>query len=190
MTPWGEIVATPERGGFMGNRGCLHDVSGVLTKSSARDAWVTCRLQWKGIRRTLMAPGKYTELFFLDEPTALAAGHRPCNDCRTEAYRAFLTAAGLAGAESLNAALKADRGPPGARVTYRERAAALPDGAMVSLADGDTWLKWRDALHRWSPGGYGERRPMPAGEVEVITPRLTVAALRAGYVPEPPTVDA
>ena len=89
VTPFGEIVAVTARGTLMGNRGCLHDAERRIIKTSARVAWVTCRLEWKDIRRTIMAPGKYTELFFLDEATALAAGHRPCGDCRAERLDEF-----------------------------------------------------------------------------------------------------
>ena len=91
-----QLVGYAARGTLMGNRGCLHDDQRRVVKSSARDAWVTCRVQWKGIRRTVMTPGKYTELFFVDEATSLAAGHRPCNECRSERLRAF-KAAGLKG---------------------------------------------------------------------------------------------
>jgi len=99
VTPFGEIVAVPARGTLMGNRGCLHDAERRIVASSARVAWVTCRLEWNGIRRQIMAPGKYTELFFLDEATALAAGHRPCGDCRGERLLEFerAWAAGVAG---------------------------------------------------------------------------------------------
>ena len=84
VTPFGEIVAVAARGTLMGNRGCLHDSERRIVKSSARVAWVTCRLEWQGMQRQIMAPGKYTELFFLDEATALAAGHRPCFECRRQ----------------------------------------------------------------------------------------------------------
>jgi hypothetical protein len=89
VTPWGEIVATPERGLFMGNRGCLHDGQRRVTKAWARTPWVTCLLEFKDRHREVMSPGQYTELFFLDEATALAAGHRPCATCRRADYDAF-----------------------------------------------------------------------------------------------------
>jgi len=85
VTPFGDIVATPERGNLMGNRGCLHDEAGNIVRTSNGRAWISCLLAWSGIRRTLMAPSHYTELFFLDEPTALAAEHRPCGSCRAAA---------------------------------------------------------------------------------------------------------
>jgi hypothetical protein len=90
VTPWGESIAVPDRGLFMGNRGTLHDANGWFTSQRwTRKAWVTCQLSFKGRHRQVMAPGQYTELFFLDEATALAAGHRPCATCRREDYSQF-----------------------------------------------------------------------------------------------------
>ena len=92
ITPEGDICVSNARGTLMGNRGCLHDDQKRIISRSKRDAWVTCALSFKGIRRPLMAPGSYTELFFLDEATALAAGHRPCATCRRDRYDAFMAA--------------------------------------------------------------------------------------------------
>jgi hypothetical protein len=91
VTPFGELIATPARGTLMGNRGRLHDPSRRIVRRAASGyrAWVTCRLTFRGRHRTVMAPNRYTELFFLDEATALAAGHRPCGECRREDYRRF-----------------------------------------------------------------------------------------------------
>jgi hypothetical protein len=90
-TPFGVIVASEARGNLMGNRGCLHDDNRALSRRRwTTRAWVTCLLSFKGRRRQLMRPGHYTELFFLDEATALAAGHRPCAECRREAFRRFV----------------------------------------------------------------------------------------------------
>lgn len=92
VNPEGEICFSSEKGTLMGNRGCLHDDEQKIRYSSKRDAWVTCLLSFKERRRKLMQPGQYTELFFLDEATALAAGHRPCAECRRERYKQFLAA--------------------------------------------------------------------------------------------------
>src|SRR5437879_1969205 len=89
VTPFGQIVATPERGDFMGNRGVIHDRDGRIRKPWRVKRWLICLLQFKGEKRAVMTPGLYTELFFLDEATALAAGHRPCALCRRERYNAF-----------------------------------------------------------------------------------------------------
>src|SRR6476469_9350587 len=92
VTPFGEIVAVPERGTMLGNRGILHDADGRLRRRWAGRAWICCLLEFRGRRDPVMAPGHYTRLFFLDEPTALAAGHRPCAYCRRTAYLAFRSA--------------------------------------------------------------------------------------------------
>ena len=92
VTPAGDIIATPERGTFFGNRGVLHDDQGRIRRTWQLKRWLICVLEYKGRRRTVMTPGRYTELFFLDEATALAAGHRPCAECRRERYNAFCAA--------------------------------------------------------------------------------------------------
>src|SRR5271165_1152863 len=89
VTPFGEIVAVPERGTFMGNRGNLHNAEGHIKRTWQVKRWLVCLLEFKGRKRTVMRPGFYTELFFLDEATALAAGHRPCAECRRERYNDF-----------------------------------------------------------------------------------------------------
>lgn len=192
VTPFSRIVESTDRGTLMGNRGCLHDDAHRLTgRRWTTRAWVTCTLSFNGRRRQLMTPGRYTELFFLDEATALAAGHRPCGECRRTAYRAFKTcwaegaghaAAALPVAE-MDRVLHADRVEARRQRTHRDRLDALPDGAMVARDDG-AWLKWDGALLAWSLGGYARRVPV-TGDLEctVLTPRSTVAALRAGYRP-------
>jgi len=197
VTPFGEIVAVAARGTLMGNRGCLHDSSRDVTRLSARPAWVTCRLEWKGIRRSLMSPGKYTELFFLDEATALAAGHRPCNDCRSERLRAFQRAwavgvEGGAGTATLVAkidpVLQKERwNGTGTQRTFVARAADLPDGTFLQRGaePGIARLKWRSSLHRWTPYGYTDPQTCdPAETVTVLTPACTVRVIKAGYVPD------
>jgi hypothetical protein len=197
VTPFGEIVATPERGTLMGNRGCLHDTERRIVKSSARVAWVTCRLERAGIRRTIMTPGKYTELFFLDEATALAAGHRPCGECRAERLVEFerAWAAGVEGrpdeaalAQNIDPLMKLDRAErKGAQRRFTARAGGLPDGAFVQLPDeeGIARLNWRGQFLKWSPTGYGHPRAVEAKTtITVLTPACTLKVLAAGYVPE------
>lgn len=190
VTPYGELVAVPDRGMFWGNRGRLHDRKGNLVRYSSGRAWAICVLEFKGRRRPLWAPGKLTELFFLDEATALAAGHRPCGECRNPDYQAFKTAWAAAHsgkditAPAIDAHLHADRlSNPGIRRTYPARLADLPDGAMVEL-DRRSWLVANGQLLAWSPGGYRDRhaRP-PATPVTVLTPQATIATLAAGYQP-------
>ncbi len=186
VDPFGRLIETPARGGWLGNRGLLHDTAQRIRRPWRLKAWLVCLLRFKGRRRTVMSPGLYTELFFLDEATALAAGHRPCCECRRADYQRFK---GLAGdfprADDLDAALHADRlDEAGVKRTYRAEVAGLPDGVFTRDEAGEPWLKWRGRLHRWTPGGYAESRPVEAGEAEVLTPRLTVETLRRGYAPE------
>jgi hypothetical protein len=187
VLPTGEIVADPARGLFMGNRGILHDAEGRLGTARWRHPhWVCCVLSFKGRRRAVMAPGRYTELFFLDEAVALAAGHRPCFECRRADYRRFLAAWESATGTALRGPAL-DRALHPARVT-RSRAQVrhaapmegLPDGTFV-LADGIPHLVLGDSLRPFAPSGYGPPRPRPGGTAEVLTPAPTVAALAAGY---------
>jgi hypothetical protein len=195
VTPWGEIVATPERGTLMGNRGVLHDGDGRIVRSWREQRWIACLLQFKGRKREVMSPGLYTELFFLDEATALAAGHRPCAECRRGRFGAFRrawAAAGLATGEvkapEIDGRLHGERlGRGGQKRTWRAELDGLPDGVFVYLPDRgeDAWLVRGALLLAWSAGGYRERLPRPRGvEVTVLTPPSTVSAIRAGYAPE------
>ncbi|WP_217922224.1 hypothetical protein [Miltoncostaea oceani] len=194
VTPFNEIVAVPDRGLFMGNRGRLHEHEREPVRQYRVKQWIICCTEFGGRRRELMSPGQYTELFFLDEATALAAGHRPCGECRREAFTRFRDAwsAGNAGGEpvalkDLDAHLHADRwegwGNYGHPRRHRALLEDLPDGAMVAI-DGEPFLVLGGGLHRWTPGGYAERRPRATGDVDLLTPPGTVAALAAGYEPE------
>ena len=189
VTPRGEIIETPARGTIMGNRGILHDDDRRIVRTSRNTMWLICRLEFKGRRRPLMSPGTYTELFFLDEAVALAAGHRPCGECRRMQYRAFIEAVNdgvetrLDGPRDLDRRLNESRRAP----RTKDRLADLPNGVFVSLDDDDFWLVWDGSLHRWSPGGYLDDVAIDDAGVEtvaVVTPQLTVAALRHGYSPE------
>lgn len=198
VTPSGEIIAASGRGLLMGNRGVLHDERGRIVRDHQVRRWIACRIHYKGRRRVPMTPGTWTALFFLDEATALAAGHRPCAECRRPDYRSFCHAwsGTAASADAIDRRLHAERrAGPGAKRTFLERLDALPDGAFVSR-DGRPWLLWHDELHAWSADGYGERRRRyHAAEVTVLTPPSTVAAIAAiaaGYSPgvHPSLLDA
>jgi hypothetical protein len=198
VTPYGELIAVPDRGMFWGNRGVLVDDGGQLARYSRGRVWMICVLSYKGIRRVQWSPRRLTELYFLDEATALAAGHRPCGECRYRDYQEFkrcwsVVFGSVPRVRDIDARLHADRlldgrrrdkfGSPSVRRTYRDAVASLPSGTMVSLDD-ELWLVRGDELLRWTPGGYRERRPVSsAAEVTVITPRCTVAVLAAGYRP-------
>jgi hypothetical protein len=187
VTPFGEIVALPGRGLMMGNRGILHDDARRIVRHSQVRRWIACQLEYKGIRRTVMRPHSWTELFFLDEATAFAAGHRPCAECRREDYRRFRDVwidchGERASADIIDRRLSDDR-IAGRRTkrTYRADLSDLPDGAYVAVDD-RAWLVWHGSLLAWSSLGYTERRKRPANlEVDVLTPRSTVAVLSAGY---------
>jgi hypothetical protein len=193
VTPYGEVVFSQARGTLMGNRGCLHDDNRTLgTRRWTTQTWVTCLLSFGGRRRELMRPGFYTELFFLDEATALAAGHRPCGECRREAHRRFVTswAHGAGRSPETVRARDLDRSLHVARVdrrrnkiTFQASFGDLPDGAMFA-ANGAAFLKRREFARPWAPEGYGRETFVPRESgVTVLTPRPIVEALRAGYVP-------
>lgn len=191
VLPDGQIVALPQRGLLMGNRGILHDAEGRLGQARWRHrAWICCLLSFKGRHRPVMAPGRYTELFFLDEAVALAAGHRPCAECRRADYLAFRDCWGRAfgaapGAAGIDRALHAARLVPQGRAQARHDAAiaALPDGAFV-LHHGAPHLVRDDRLWPFLATGYGPPAPRPAdGRVTVLTPAPLVAVLAAGYRP-------
>src|SRR6478672_849220 len=163
VTPLGELVATPARGLVYGNRGCLHDDSGRIRRRYNGKRWIACRLRFKDWRRSpLLQPGKFTELFFLDEATAFAAGHRPCALCRREDYTSFLALVGASSADAIDVRLHDERVEPLARGQRRHPTALddLPDGSFVLHAD-RPHLVLGDRLLAWSPGGYVNQAPRP-----------------------------
>jgi hypothetical protein len=191
VTPFGEIVATPERGTFMGNRGLLHDAGGNIVRPWKVERWLICLLEFKDRRRQVMTPGHYTELFFLDEATGLAAGHRPCWECRRDRYRAFSNAtwpAGCVPAAALDSRLHGERlNPDGSKRRFEANLDYLPDGVFVTRREPveRAYLLWKGRLLVWSPGGYRDRLRRPKAErVAVLTPESTVEAILAGYAPE------
>jgi hypothetical protein len=197
VTPFGEIVAVPERGTLMGNRGVLHDGTKTIRRSWQLKRWILCVTDFKNRKRTIMSPGRYTELFFLDEATGLAAGHRPCAECQRQRFDEF-RAAWVAGnpksdggtlptASEIDEQLHAERlNASGEQMHFEAALAGLPDGVFVIL-DGEPdvpFLVLRNELLAWSPSGYQVRRPRPIGiTVSVVAPISTVAAIRSGYVP-------
>ena len=187
VQPTGEIIAHPARGQFMGNRGILHDDDQHVGKARWRHkAWVTCVLSFKARRRKLMAPRRYTELFFLDEAVAFAAGHRPCGECRRADYNRFRAAADISGPISAyDTLLHSHRAVPRRYEQRRHTAdiAALPDGVFILSGTGIAHLLWQGALLPYTPSGYGApiRRP-PQGTVTVLTPAPLVDVLCVGYI--------
>jgi hypothetical protein len=187
VTPLSTLIATPARGTFMGNRGCLHDGTGRIVRPWRGRLWISCLTCFKGRRRPLMTPGHYTELFFLDEAVALAAGHRPCAECRRAAYRAFRTAWDRAGLPPCDRASDIDCHLHAARLTGRTQtrqtlpADSLPDGAFVLDPDDRALLVVGTKCRPYAPDGYGPPLPRPTGPVVTLTPAPILAVLRAGY---------
>jgi len=191
VTPFGDIVAVPMRGLFTGNRGIIHDPATrtLLRRRWTSRAWIVCSCQYKGVRREVMATQSWTELFFLDEATALAAGHRPCFLCRRDAAKRF----GAAWAEGNGGA------PPAACeidvVLHKERLdgkrkrlhslagppQSLPDGAMVAAGD-RAYLVAGGQLLLWTPDGYRPMQALPMID-GMLTPPSTLRALAGGYHP-------
>jgi hypothetical protein len=188
VTPTGDIVAIELRGAWTGNRGILHRGRDIV-RFHAGDLWITCALEFRGRRQEQWRPHHYTFLFFHDEAVSLAAGHRPCAECRRDAYHTYRAAwaAGLGvdppSAKEMNRRLHRERIVSG---THRRRLhqlpwADLPDGTFV-LLDETPAVVVGDHLAQWTHQGYAARRPRPrSGVATVITPPSTVAALRAGY---------
>lgn len=194
VRPDGTLFADPARGTFYGNRGGrFHDPATheVPTRIQATRQWLCCVLSFKGRKRKVWGRG-YTELFFCDEVTALAAGHRPCMECRRQdalAYRNALVR-GLGLPETplfpeIDRILDADRRDGRKKRMHRLPAKQLPDGAMLLGDDGRRFVALHEASALvWSPGGYVERQRRPTGTVTVLTPPATLAALEHGYRPQ------
>jgi hypothetical protein len=201
VNPFGEIFrpeSSQVRGLVMGNRGCLHDREKRIVRPFQVQRWIICKLEYKDWRRSeIMAAGKYTELFFLDEATALAAGHRPCALCSHERYQDFVEKWTHAfesspddrqpTAEQIDRVLHDQRIDSQRRkVTFPARLGDLPQGCFISFpGENISWLLWGNRLFKWAPSGYPESMPLPEGlEVQVLTPAATVQVLRAGYEPD------
>jgi len=190
VTPTGDIIATAHRGLFTGNRGIIHDpATKTLTRRWASKAWLTCVCEFRGRRRKVMGGRSWTELFFLDEATALAAGHRPCFYCRRDGANRFRAAwqqgnrvGGLL-APDIDTVLHDERLDGRAKRLHALPAPVerLPDGAMVAL-DGESFLIAQGRAFLWSPAGYREAQCVLAGAM-LLTPPSTLRALSAGYRP-------
>jgi hypothetical protein len=193
VTPFSTLIANPARGTLTGNRGCCHDGQGRIRRRFQGQRWIICVLEFKGRRRPIMRPGRYTELFFLDEATALAAGHRPCAECQRERFDQFreiwaranpkIAKVARPTAAALDAALHQERIATTARLRQFCRSAAdLPDGTFITGDEQTAFLVFGNQLLRWTPAGYertarrGIRFP-----ARVVTPASVVRTLAAGY---------
>lgn len=186
VTPFGTIVAISQRGLFTGNRGIIHDPATrmLLKRRWASKAWLVCTCDYRGRRRDLMGQRSWTELFFLDEAVALAAGHRPCFLCRRPAALRFRESWAVGNmrtepsAKAMDAVLHAER--TGCR-SAPDALTALPDGTMVAQGDA-AFLLLGGAAWRWTAAAYRSSARMPDVD-RLLTPASTIAALRAGYRP-------
>ena len=180
VNPYGEIEAVPERGTLMGNRGCLINAQRQLIKPFQLQRWISCVLEFKGRRHPIMTPGLWTELFFLDEATALAAGHRPCVECRRPAAQNFLKLWNQANGQNikrfpqLDAALHAER-------LSRKHALTLANGVLVCSGEAP-FLFLNGHFHPWTPAGYLAPVAKPIN-LRQLTPPSIARTLAAGYVP-------
>lgn len=194
VTPLGDIVTAPLRGAWTGNRGQLHRGHEIV-RFHGGDLWITCALEFRGRWNEQWQPGHYTFLYFHDEAVSLAAGHRPCAECRRDSYKAYQAAwaaefgVDLPSAQQMNRQLHSERIVRG---THRRRLhgmpwRGLPDGVFVSI-DNAPHLVLGKQIVEWTEHGYAARRTRPTdGDAEVITPPSNVAVLRAGY---PTQIDA
>ena len=194
VTPTGDLIATDACGTLMGNRGMIHNPESrtLLKRRWTHHTWVCCRLAFKGRQRTVMGHGTYTELFFLDEVTALAAGHRPCGECRRTEFRAFTRAwregngtehDGPVPIRVIDRQMHRDRvGRQRRQMRFDAPLESLPSGAMVLIGT-QPHLVCDDHLFPWGERGYGSPSVRHRGTVTVLTPRSTVRALGAGYLP-------
>jgi hypothetical protein len=195
VDPFGNIIMTKARGAWMGNRGILHNDEQEVLRPYKLNAWITCKLDFKGRRREVMAPKRYTELFFLDEATSFAAGHRPCFECRRNDYNRFKTL-WLKGnpqynfdekttIKEIDDILHQERmDDNNTKVTYEENVDAIPNGTFV-LIDNKPYLVFGKNIYLWTPFGYEKGMALPNVEkLTVLTPRSIVNTFRAGYLPQ------
>jgi hypothetical protein len=191
VDPFGNIFRTPARGTMMGNRGgALHTSDREVVRCYKSRRWITCVLEFKGRYRKVMSEGRYTELFFLDEATSFAAGHRPCAECRRERYNAFRDAWRRVNkqetapfADEMDLELHPARIQKGNKVTYQAALGSLPDYVFVRI-EGRAHLIWRGALLLWTPEGYAKKRRPEDSMVTVLTPKPIVGCFREGYEPQ------
>ena len=194
VDPWGALCAVPDRGSLMGNRGILHDANKAIVHDWQHKGWVTCLLSFKGIKRVPFSQGNYSELFFLDEATAFAAGHRPCARCQPARNREFKAAWAKANGAAHDSAsltmpeidrsLHADRVEKGGgKRTFQSVIGDLPFGTFFDHSQ-RAFVKTPRGSLPWSFGGYGQPVALGAAQVvSVLTPQSVVRAFSTGFVP-------
>ncbi|MBS1664715.1 MAG: hypothetical protein JST68_26960 [Bacteroidetes bacterium] len=195
VDPYGHLIKTPARGAWTGNRGVIHNEDKEIVRPFKLKAWITCLLEYKGKKRPIMAPNRWTELFFLDEATAFSAGHRPCAFCRYPDHKRFKTA-WLKGNPQYGfnektpiskiddilhkERINKDRTKP----TYEENLNHLPSGAFV-IYNNQPHLLYEKKLYPWTPAGYEPGIPLPKEtKLPVLTPQSIINTFKAGYTPQ------
>ena len=196
VDPFGQLIRTPGRGAWMGNRGLIHNEHRQIIRPFRLKAWITCVLEFKGRHREVMTPNQYTELFFLDEATAFSAGHRPCAECRRADFNRF-KAAWVQGNPlymydmrtpigDIDEILQRERiNMKGVKFTYREKRGDLPAGSFIEYNGKPYMIRFPNRVILWTPFGYTDSIKLPhTTEVNVLTPRSIVNAYRSGYLPQ------
>jgi hypothetical protein len=195
VDPLGRIIKTSARGSWMGNRGVIHNEYQEITRAFKHKAWITCALEFKGRKRTVMTADRWTELFFLDEATAFAAGHRPCFECRREDATRFKSC-WIQGNPEHNFSMSTSINKIDAiihkeritdekkKVMHQRPPSAIPEGTFILLNE-DPYLFSKGRLHRWTPFGYETSIAMPEASIlTILTPDSIVNAFCAGYTPQ------
>ncbi|ATP55714.1 hypothetical protein CPT03_04145 [Pedobacter ginsengisoli] len=193
VDPFGNIIRTSARGTLMGNRGLLHNEKQEIRRPFKLTAWITCVLEFKGRRRPVMAVGQYTELFFLDEATSFAAGHRPCFECRrpeASAFKRFWLKGNheygfnaKTPIKFIDDVLQRERIDQDCKkITFMEFPEVLPIGTFV-IFKSEPYLIKNGMMYRWSAEGYEAAKPFPKEKLSVLTPKSVVNTFSAGYVP-------
>ncbi len=199
VTPFGKIVFSPQRGTFTGNRGVIHNANKEIVRKYALKAWITCRLEYKGAHREVMTPNRWTELFFWDEATAFAAGHRPCAYCRNADFKKFKSLWLKANREEfkigdesmkfIDTILHTERMAMQNGAEYIYHLEDLPDGTMVCYFDDESasYLWWKKTLYVWGETKYEKLEIDYSSSdqlIRVLTPPSIINTFREGYVPQ------
>jgi hypothetical protein len=195
VDPFGNLIKTRARGSWMGNRGILHNDQQQVLCPFKLKAWITCRLEFNGRKRQVMSPNRYTELFFLDEATSFAAGHRPCFECRRSDYHQFKSLwlkgnpeyrfnekTPIKKIDDILHKERIDRHQ--SKVTYEEKIERIPNGSIVSIDD-NPYLLFEKKMYLWTPFGYDKGIALPnTNKLTVLTPKSLVNTFRVGYLPQ------
>jgi hypothetical protein len=195
VDPFGEIIKTSARGSLMGNRGVIHNKYQEITHAFKHKAWITCALEFKGRKRAVMTADRWTELFFLDEATAFAAGHRPCFECRKGDAKRFKSCwiqgnpvynfSMTTSIKEIDEVIHSERiNSDQKKLTHQRMSSSIPEGTFVIVNDHGPYLFSNGELYRWTPFGYENTIAMPeATMLTVLTPNSIVNAFHAGYSP-------